>query len=149
MSCQDALAKPRPVTPPGLPLLLVAAAALIDEGGRVLVTQRPQGKSMAGLWEFPGGKIEPGETPEFTLTRELAEELGIESRAGCFTPAGFASHPYETMHLLMPLYVLRMWRGTPQGREGQALQWVRPTALYDLPMPPADLPLIPQLLDRL
>jgi 8-oxo-dGTP diphosphatase len=130
-------------------LVLVAACALIDTDGRVLITQRPEGKPMAGLWEFPGGKVEAGETPEATLIRELNEELGIDTSASCLAPLTFASHPYENFHLLMPLYVCRRWKGIAQGREGQALKWVRATALRDYPMPPADLPLIPALTDLL
>jgi 8-oxo-dGTP diphosphatase len=130
-------------------LVLVAACALIDTDGRVLITQRPEGKPMAGLWEFPGGKVEAGETPEATLIRELNEELGIDTSASCLAPLTFASHAYENFHLLMPLYVCRRWKGIAQGREGQALKWVRATALRDYPMPPADLPLIPALTDLL
>ncbi len=136
-------------TPAGLPLLLVAAAALIDKDGRVLVAQRPEGKAMAGLWEFPGGKIKDGETPEFALCRELEEELGIDARECCFTPIAFASHSYEAFHLLMPLYICRMWRGNPMPREGQAVKWVRPNELYGLAMPDADVPLISQLMERM
>ncbi|WP_333825075.1 (deoxy)nucleoside triphosphate pyrophosphohydrolase [Pinisolibacter sp.] len=128
-------------------IVLVAAVALIDTDGRVLLAQRPEGKSMAGLWEFPGGKIEPGESPEATLIRELHEELGIDVKEPCLAPLTFASHRYEDFHLLMPLYVCRRWTGTVRGREGQALKWVRPTKLRDFPMPPADEPLIPHLID--
>jgi 8-oxo-dGTP diphosphatase len=130
-------------------LVLVAACALIDTDGRVLITQRPAGKPMAGLWEFPGGKVEAGETPEGTLIRELNEELGIDTSAACLAPLTFASHAYEEFHLLMPHYVCRRWKGIAQGREGQALKWVRAPALRDYPMPPADLPLIPALTDLL
>ena len=130
-------------------LVLVAACALIDTDGRVLITQRPEGKPMAGLWEFPGGKVEAGETPEATLIRELNEELGIDTSASCLAPLTFASHAYENFHLLMPLYVCRRWKGIARGREGQALKWVRAAALRDYPMPPADLPLIPALTDLL
>ena len=131
--------------PEQLPLLLVAACALVDPDGRVLVAQRPPGKSMAGLWEFPGGKVAPGETPEAALIRELREELGIDTEASCLAPLTFASHAYTAFHLLMPLYVCRVWRGQPEAREGQALRWVRPQILRELPMPPADKPLIPVL----
>jgi 8-oxo-dGTP diphosphatase len=149
MNCLEALEKPRGNTPAGLPLLLVAAAALIDKDGRVLVAQRPAGKSMAGLWEFPGGKVKEGETPEFALCRELEEELGVDARECCFTPIAFASHSYSDFHLLMPLYVCRMWRGSPTPREGQAVKWVKPNELYGLEMPAADIPLISQLMERL
>lgn len=128
-------------------LVLVSAVVLVDPDGRVLVAQRPEGKSMAGLWEFPGGKIEPGETPEAALIRELHEELGIETWGSCLAPLTFASHAYADFHLLMPTFICRKWAGIPQSREGQALKWVRPTALRDLPMPDADLPLIPIIRD--
>ncbi len=130
-------------------LTLVAAVALIDPDGRVLLAQRPEGKPMAGLWEFPGGKVEPGETPEVALIRELHEELGIDTWASCLAPLTFASHGYEHFHLLMPLYACRRWQGTVTPREGQALKWVRPAQLADYPMPPADIPLIPILRDWL
>lgn len=133
----------------GVKLLLVVAAALVDSDGRVLMAQRPEGKALAGLWEFPGGKVEPGERPEETLIRELAEELGITVKEPCLAPLTFASHAYPDFHLLMPLYICRRWEGIPQSREAQALRWVRPGALRDLPMPPADLPLIPFLIDLL
>ena len=149
MNCLEALEKPRPETPAGLPLLLVAAAALIDKDGRVLVAQRPEGKPMAGLWEFPGGKVDQGETPEFALVREIEEELGIEVRECCFTPIAFASHSYEKFHLVMPLYVCRMWKGIISPREGQAVKWMKINELYGLQMPDADVPLISQLLERL
>jgi 8-oxo-dGTP diphosphatase len=132
-----------------LRLLLVAAVALVDPDGRVLIAQRPPGKALAGLWEFPGGKVEAGERPEGALIRELAEELGIAVEEPCLAPLTFASHPYETFHLLMPLYVCRRWQGRVEAREGQALKWVRPRALRDHPMPPADAPLIPFLIDLL
>nr|WP_210383309.1 (deoxy)nucleoside triphosphate pyrophosphohydrolase [Methylobacterium organophilum] len=130
-------------------LLLVVAVALVDVDGRVLVSERPAGKQLAGLWEFPGGKVEPGERPEQTLIRELAEELGIRVEEPCLAPLTFASHAYPDFHLLMPLYVCRRWTGTPRPMEGQALRWVRPKALRDLAMPPADAPLIPFLIDLL
>jgi 8-oxo-dGTP diphosphatase len=123
----------------------VAACALIDADGRVLLAQRPEGKSMAGLWEFPGGKIETGETPEQSLIRELEEELGIVVKEACLAPLTFASHSYPDFHLLMPLYVCRRWDGMVTAREGQSLAWVRPNKLRDYPMPPADVPLIPHL----
>jgi 8-oxo-dGTP diphosphatase len=131
------------------PLVLVAAVALIDADGRVLLTRRPEGKAMAGLWEFPGGKLKEGETPEAALIRELKEELGIDVSAACLAPFAFASHAYETFHLLMPLYLCRRWQGEPGPREGQELAWVRPMRLADYPMPPADLPLVAQLRDFL
>ena len=127
----------------------VSAAALIDVDGRILLTQRPEGKSMAGLWEFPGGKIEVGETPEQALIRELEEELGINTWASCLAPLTFASHSYEDFHLVMPLFACRKWEGIPFGKEGQNLKWVRPNQLRDYPMPPADEPIIPILRDWL
>ncbi len=148
MNCEDALDLPRPDNP-HVPIILVAAAALVDEAGRVLIAQRPEGKNMAGLWEFPGGKVDAGESPEYALMRELEEELGIETRPCCFFPIGFASHTYETFHLLMPLYVCRVWRGIPQAIEHSALKWVKPAEMYDYPMPPADIPLIAALRERL
>ena len=131
------------------PIVLVSAVALLDADNRVLLAQRPEGKSMAGLWEFPGGKIDPGETPEAALIRELDEELGIDTHESCLAPIGFASHGYDDFHLLMPLFVCRKWNGTPTPREGQTLAWVRPNALRDYPMPPADVPLVAQLQDLL
>jgi 8-oxo-dGTP diphosphatase len=129
--------------------VLVSAVALIDPDGRVLLAQRPIGKSMAGLWEFPGGKVEAGETPEIALIRELQEELGIDTWASCLAPLTFASHSYDDFHLLMPLFACRKWEGTPQSRENQALKWVRANELRDYPMPAADVPLIPILRDWL
>jgi 8-oxo-dGTP diphosphatase len=126
-------------------VVLVAAVALIDADGRVLVSQRPEGKQLAGLWEFPGGKIEPGERPEQALVRELKEELDIDVAESCLAPLTFASHAYPEFHLLMPLYVCRRWKGIVSSREGQALKWLRPKKLREIPMPPADLPLIPHL----
>lgn len=129
--------------------VVVSAAALIDRDGRVLLAQRPEGKAMAGLWEFPGGKVESGETPERALIRELHEELGIDTWASCLAPLTFASHSYESFHLLMPLYVCRKWEGVARSREGQALRWVSVRDLEDYPMPPADTPLIAVLRDWL
>lgn len=130
-------------------VLLVVAVALIDTEGRVLLAQRPQGKSLAGLWEFPGGKVEAGETPEAALIRELTEELGIETKSSCLAPLTFASHSYDDFHLLMPLFACRRWTGIPTPREGQNLAWVRARDLRNYPMPPADIPLIPILRDWL
>ncbi|MBD0413522.1 8-oxo-dGTP diphosphatase MutT [Oryzicola mucosus] len=138
-----------PSVPAGRPILLVAACALVDADGRVLLAQRPEGKQLAGLWEFPGGKVEQGETPEECLVRELREEVGIETKIPCLAPLTFASHTYDTFHLLMPLYVCRRYEGAPQSREGQTLKWVRPKQMRDYPMPPADEPLIPFLIDLL
>lgn len=131
------------------PILLVVAAALIDADNRVLIAQRPAGKSMAGLWEFPGGKVAPGEAPEAALVRELREELSIEVCDTCLAPFTFASHAYEAFHLLMPLYLCRKWEGELRPREEQAIKWVRAIRLTDYPMPPADLPMIPLLRDLL
>jgi len=130
-------------------IVLVAAVALIDPDGRVLLARRPEGKSMAGLWEFPGGKVEPLETPEAALIRELHEELGIGTWHSCLAPLTFASHAYDDFHLLMPLFVCRRWQGQPRPQEGQTLAWVRPNDLASYPMPPADIPLIPILRDWL
>ncbi|HEX2654841.1 MAG TPA: (deoxy)nucleoside triphosphate pyrophosphohydrolase [Xanthobacteraceae bacterium] len=130
-------------------LVLVVACALIDADGRVLIAERPQGKSLAGLWEFPGGKVESGERPEDTMIRELHEELGITVRDACLAPLTFASHAYENFHLLMPLYVCRRWEGIVTAREGQKLAWVRPNKLRDYPMPPADEPLVSHLMGLL
>ena len=133
----------------GKRLLLVAACALVDTDGRVLLAQRPEGKQLAGLWEFPGGKVEAGETPEETVVRELAEEIGVETKIACLAPLTFASHSYDDFHLLMPLFVCRRFRGIAQPKEGQALKWVRPKQMRDYPMPPADAPLIQFLIDLL
>lgn len=130
-------------------LVLVVACALIDADSRVLIARRPEGKAMAGLWEFPGGKIEAGERPEDALIRELDEELGITTQAPCLAPLTFASHAYDDFHLLMPLFVCRRFSGAPQAKEGQTLKWVRPKALRDYPMPPADAPLVAHLIDLL
>ena len=138
-----------PITEAERPVVLVAAVALVDADGRILIAQRPEGKTMAGLWEFPGGKVAPGETPEEALIRELDEELGIDVAENCLAPFTFASHRYDGFHLLMPLYVCRVWNGSVRPREGQALKWVRPVRLGDYPMPPADRPLIAMLRDLL
>ncbi|NIJ42300.1 8-oxo-dGTP diphosphatase [Parvibaculum indicum] len=130
-------------------IVLVSACALVDADGRVLMAKRPEGKPMAGLWEFPGGKVETGETPEASLIRELQEELGIDVTAACLAPLSFASHAYETFHLLMPLYVCRRWEGKVRPLEGQELSWVRPNRMRDYPMPPADEPLVAALRDLL
>ena len=137
------------MTDPDLKFVLVAAAALVDGDGRVLIAQRPAGKPMAGLWEFPGGKVEPGERPEETVIRELAEELGIDVSEACLAPLTFASHAYDDFHLLMPLYICRRWEGVVVAREHKALAWVRANKLRDYVMPPADAPLIPFLIDLL
>ena len=131
------------------PTILVAAVALVDDENRVLIAQRPEGKSMAGLWEFPGGKVEPGETPEIALIRERQEELAIDVTEACLAPFTFASHLYEKFHLLMPLYVCRRWHGIPSPAEGQTLKWVRANRLNEYEMPPADVPLIAMLRDLL
>lgn len=130
-------------------LLLVVACALVDQDNRVLIAQRPPGKKLAGLWEFPGGKLDPGERPEEALIRELHEELSINVKAPCLAPLTFASHAYDDFHLLMPLYICRRWEGFVHPREGQAVKWVRARELRDWPMPPADEPLIPHLVDLL
>lgn len=142
--CGPGLAAPTPER-----MVLVSAVALIDTDGRVLLAERPAGKTLAGLWEFPGGKVEPGETPEAALIRELHEELGIDTWHSCLAPLTFASHSYADFHLLMPLFACRRWGGIVQPREGQRLAWVRPERLADYPMPPADLPLVPILRDWL
>jgi 8-oxo-dGTP diphosphatase len=132
-----------------LQTLLVVAVALIDRDGRVLLAERPAGKQLAGMWEFPGGKVDPGETPEAALIRELKEELGVDTEASCLSPFTFASHTYEKFHLLMPLYVCRVWEGLPQGLEGQRLAWATPKEMAGYPMPPADKPLVAMLRDLL
>lgn len=132
-----------------LPTLLVVAVALVDRDGRVLLAERPEGKNLAGMWEFPGGKVAPGETPEAALIRELQEELGIDTEASCLAPFTFASHTYEAFHLLMPLYICRVWQGNPQGLEGQRLAWATPQEMLKYPMPPADKPLVAMLRDFL
>lgn len=134
---------------PGLPILTVVAVALVDADGRVLLAQRPEGKAMAGLWEFPGGKIHAGESPEAALIRELKEEIDIDVTEACLAPFTFASHRYESFHLLMPLYVCRRWKGTLRPREGQTLAWVRPERLGEYAMPPADKPMVAMLQDLL
>jgi 8-oxo-dGTP diphosphatase len=140
-----ALDCPGASVPTGPPLLTVACAVLVDTRGRVLVADRPAGKDMAGLWEFPGGKLEPGEAPEAALVRELREELGVETAASCLAPCGFASHAYPGVHLLLLAFALRKWSGVPTAREGQQLQWVRVNDLFRLAMPPADRPLLGQI----
>lgn len=137
------------MSPPSVPTVLVVAVALIDADGRVLIAQRPEGKQMAGLWEFPGGKVEAGERPEAALIRELREELGIDVQAACLAPFVFASHDYESFHLLMPLYLCRRWTGAVTAREHARLAWVRPDRLREYPMPPADEPLVAWLRDLL
>ena len=133
----------------GLEVKLVVAAALVDIDNRVLIAKRPAGKAMAGLWEFPGGKVAPGELPERAIIRELKEELDIDVTASCLAPLTFASHSYDDFHLLMPLYAVRVWKGEPRATEGQELKWVRPTRLVDYPMPPANIPLIAMIRDFL
>lgn len=148
MSCVESLAAPKPDAP-NVPIVLVAAAALINDKSEVLLAQRPDGKSMAGLWEFPGGKVESGETPEFALMRELEEELGIETRPTCYHPIAFASHTYDDFHLLMPVFALRMWKGEVTAKEHKALEWVHPLNMPQYDMPKADIPLIATLRDLL
>lgn len=133
----------------GLPLLTVACAVLVDADGRILVASRPEGKDMAGLWEFPGGKVEAGESPESALVRELREELGLETRASCLAPCGFASHAYPSFHLLLLAFAIRKWQGEAAPREGQRLQWLRPAELFRIDMPPADRPLLGQIASML
>ncbi len=151
MSCEAALQQPAPSAPDIKKQLLVVAAALIDSDGRVLCTQRPEGKWMEGLWEFPGGKVEEGEIPEYALMRELREELGIETRPGCFTPVSFISHTYadKGVHVLMPLFACRFWGGAPVACEGQGLKWMRPKDMPSLDFVPADIPLFSVLEDYL
>jgi 8-oxo-dGTP diphosphatase len=146
-----AISRSTQITDPeaGMKIILVSAVALIDTDGRVLLAQRPEGKSMAGLWEFPGGKVEPGETPEHALVRELEEELGINTWSSCLSPLSFASHSYDDFHLLMPLFACRKWEGIPSPKEGQTLKWVHARDMTNYPMPPADIPLIPILRDLL
>ena len=146
--CEEALDNPKP-DHPNVKTIHVAAACMIDGDGRILLAQRPEGKSMAGLWEFPGGKVEKNETPEAALVRELKEELGIEACLECMQPFSFASHSYPDFHLLMPLFLCRRWEGVPQPQEGQQLKWVFAARLDDFPMPPADRPLIAMLKDYL
>ncbi len=145
-SCLEAEAK---AARPDLPVVLVSAVALMDVDGRILLAQRPAGKSMAGLWEFPGGKVDTGETPEAALIRELKEELAVDITESCLAPLTFASHRYDDFHLVMPLYVCRVWKGVPTPQEGQVLKWVRIENLTDYPMPPADEPLVALLRDFL
>lgn len=144
MRCEEALEHPKPVAPE-LPVVLVAAAAIIDKNNRILLAKRPEDKAMAGLWEFPGGKVEKGELPEFALMRELEEELGIETRPCCFFPVAFASHSYDKFHLLMPLFTCRVWKGSIKAAEHDELAWVAVNDLYDYPMPEADIPLVATL----
>ena len=149
LSCEEALKYPRPENSPEANLLLVAAAALVNKDNEVLLAKRPPGKPMSGLWEFPGGKIKEGETPEFALMRELYEELGIDTRECCYAPIGFASHSYDNFHLLMPLFICRVWKGEIQSLEGQEFAWVKPQNMYEYPMPEPDIPLIYQIRDHL
>ena len=147
MTCIDVTLPPLGNQP--RPMKLVVAAALIDADGRVLIADRPVGKAMAGYWEFPGGKVGDGETPEQALVRELKEELGIITSVGCLSPLAFASHSYDDFHLLMPLFMCRVWQGTPQPREGQQLAWVKPHELRSYKLLPADVPLVPVMEERL
>ena len=148
MKCEDALQHAKPAAP-DVPVVLVAAAALVNGQGEVLLAQRPEGKSMAGLWEFPGGKVDKGETPEYALMRELEEELAIQTRPCCFHPIAFASHTYNDFHLLMPLFACRVWEGEPQMNEHQNFAWVKPVDMLDYPMPEADIPLVAALREML
>lgn len=149
MTCLEALETPFPENPPGVDLLLVVAAVLADPDGRVLIARRPEGKWGAGLWEFPGGKVELGETPEYALVRELREELGIETRPCCFWPLTFVSHDVGESHLLMPVFVCRLWKGAPSALEHTDIKWVYPRDLSDYSMPEADAPLRLVLMERL
>lgn len=146
MGCHAAL-KEKPQNNTAIKTVLVAAVILVDHDGRILLAQRPEGKTMAGLWEFPGGKVEENETPEVALIRELKEELDIHTAPSCLAPLTFASHSYDDFHLLMPLYVCRVWEGTPKALEGQTLAWVKSEDIEDYEMPPADIPLIPFIKD--
>lgn len=148
MGCFDAV-KSQPGSGVAADVVLVVAVALVDGDGRVLLARRPEGKRMAGLWEFPGGKVHAGETPERALIRELKEELGIDTATSCLAPLSFASHAYEDFHLLMPLFACRVWEGTPAPKEGQDLAWVYPADMGNYPMPPADIPLVAVLRDLL
>ena len=139
--CFDALEKPPPKQLKNIDIVFVVAVVLIDPDGRILIAQRPQGKHLAGLWEFPGGKVKTGELPEFALMRELKEELGIETRPTCFFPISFASHTYDDFHLLMPLFGCKAWRNPPRAIEHAAVKWIRPHQLFEMDMPPADAPL--------
>jgi 8-oxo-dGTP diphosphatase len=147
MSCEDLITQN--IQPKALPIVMVSAAVLLDRDGKVFIAQRPKGKAMAGLWEFPGGKLEAGERPDEALIRELREELGIETASSCLAPLTFVSHAYDHMHLIMFVYVCRTWKGFLKPQEHQKTAWVEAKALYDYPMPAADLPLIPHLLDLL
>ncbi len=144
IGCAEALELPPPDCPQK-PVVFVAAAAIIDADGRILIAQRPEGKKMAGLWEFPGGKVDDGETPEFALMRELKEELDIDTRPCCFSPIAFASHGYDDFHLMMPFFACRVWKGEVKGKEGQAFKWVHKHELFDYEMPAADIPLVAQI----
>lgn len=148
IGCAEALELPPPECPQKR-VVFVVAAAIIDADGRILIAQRPEGKAMAGLWEFPGGKVGSDETPEFALMRELKEELDIDTRPCCFSPIAFASHGYDDFHLMMPLFVCRVWKGQPQGKEGQKFKWVYKHELFDYEMPEADIPLVTQIQDLL
>jgi len=148
ISCEQALDLPIPESP-HMPVLFVVAAVLIDKDGRILIAQRPEGKTMSGLWEFPGGKVQEGELPEYALMRELEEELGVITRPCCFSPISFASHSYESFHLIMPLFACRVWKGSVCPKEGQNTKWVLPNELYNYSMPEADTPLISDIIDKI